>query len=546
MSLTSLPPGSKKATDVVSQKILVNGDPLSNEIGILHIVVNKTFNKVASAKVVFLDGSVSERDFPLSNEDTLKPGNEITIQLGYHGEVETVFSGIIVKHSVKVKCQGSSTLVIEAKDKAIKLTGARKSAYFIDKTDGDTMTELAGELQTDIETTTVTHKQLVQFDATDWDFICTRAEANGMLVLTDDGTLVIKKPATDSTAVLSATYGDNIFEFEAEIDARRQVQQVMSHSWDYTQQQLEQSDSGTASFSENGNLSSDDLASVMGTQVSLSHPGHLTQDQLQDWSNAYALRNQLSKAVGRVRIEGNASVKPGVMITLDGVGDRFNGNVFVTGVLHTFDGNWLTDIQFGWKDDWFSNKDKVMDKPASGLLPGINGLQIGTVLDTDDTEDGGQYRVKVHVPTITSGNKGFWARVATLDAGAKRGVYFRPQRDDEVVLGFLGDDPREPIILGYLHSKSSNESPLPEQDGQQQYGFVTKEKLKLIFDDTNKTMSLIVPAGAGKKSIVINDSSGAMELKDENQNSIKMDAQGITIQSSSGIVTIKGTLVKIN
>jgi Rhs element Vgr protein len=493
-----------------------------------------------------LDGSASERDFPLSNEDTLKPGNEITIQLGYHGEVETVFSGIIIKHSVKVKCQGSSTLVIEAKDKAIKLTGARKSAYFIDKTDSDTISDIADKFKKDIETTTVTHKQLVQFDTTDWDFICTRAEANGMLVLTDDGKLVVKNPTTDSSPVITATYGDNIFEFEAEMDARRQVQQVMSHSWDYTQQQLEQSDSGTASFSENGNLSSDDLASIMGTQVSLSHPGHLTQDQLQDWSNAYALRNQLSKAVGRVRIEGSALVKPGVMITLDGVGDRFNGDVFVTGVLHTFDGNWLTDIQFGWKDDWFHNKDKVMDKPASGLLPGINGLQIGTVLDTDDTEDGGQYRVKVHVPTITSGNEGFWARVATLDAGPNRGVYFRPQRDDEVVLGFLGDDPREPIILGYLHSKSSNESPLPEQDGQQQYGFVTKEKLKFVFDDTNKTMSLIVPATAGEKSIIINDSSGAMELKDENQNSIKMDSTGITIQSSSGIVTIKGTLVKIN
>lgn len=546
MSLTSLPPGSNEATDVISQTILVNGAPLNNEIGIAQITVNKTFNKVASAKLVFIDGSVSDRDFSLSNEDTLKPGNEITVQLGYHGEVDTVFSGIIVKHAIKAKFHGASVLVIEAKDKAIKLTGSRKSAYFINKTDSDVITELAGELQTDIETTSTAHKQLVQFDSTDWDFICTRAEANGMLVLTDDGKLVVKKPTTDGTAVITATYGDNIFEFEAEMDARRQAQQIISNSWDYTQQQLEQSDAGVASFSENGNLSSDDLATVMGAQVALSHPGHLTQDQLQDWSNAYALRNQLSKSVGRVRIEGNASVKPGVMITLDGVGDRFNGNAFVTGVLHSFDGNWLTDIQFGWKDEWFYHKDKVMDKPAAGLLPGINGLQIGTVLDTGDSEDGGQYRVKVHVPTITSGNEGFWARVATLDAGPGRGVYFRPQPNDEVVLGFLGDDPREPVILGYLHSKSSNQSPLPEQDGQQQYGFVTKEGIKLVFDDTNKKMSLIVPAGAGKKSIVINDSSGAMELKDENQNSIKMDAQGITIQSSSGMVTIKGTQVLIN
>ncbi|MEI6756338.1 MAG: type VI secretion system tip protein VgrG [Chlorobium sp.] len=546
MSLSSLPPGSDDATDVVSHSVLVNGSPLSGEIGISHIVVNKSFNKVAFAKLVFLDGSVSDRDFPLSNEDTLKPGNDITIQLGYHGQVETVFSGIIVKHAIKARQQGPSLLLVEAKDKAVTLTGARKSAYFINKTDSEAISELAANLQMDIESTTLSHKQLVQFDATDWDFICTRAELNSMLVLTDDGKLVVKKPSTGGSPVFSATYGANIIEFEAEMDARRQAEQITSHSWDYTRQQLEESDSGTASFTETGNLSSGDLGGVMGKQVSLSHPGHLTQDQLQEWSNACALRNQLSKAVGRVRVEGNAAIKPGAMVTLAGVGERFNGNVFVTGVLHTFDGNWLTDIQFGWKEEWFSSKESVMDKPASGLLPGINGLQIGTVLDTNDSEDGGQYRVKVHVPTITSGNEGFWARVATLDAGPDRGVYFRPQPNDEVVLGFLGDDPREPIILGYLHSKSSKESPLPEDPGAEQYGFVTKEGLKLIFDDSGQKMSLIVSAGTGEKSIVINDSSGAMELKDENQNSIKMNAQGITIQSNSGTVTIRGTQVMIN
>ena len=164
------------------------------------------------------------------------------------------------------------------------------------------------------------------------------------------------------------------------------------------------------------------------------------------------------------------------------------------------------------------------------------------MLDVDDTEDGGQYRVKVHVPTITSSNEGIWARVATLDAGPERGVYFRPQVNDEVILGFLNDDPREAVILGYLHSKDTNKSPLPETEGNLEYGFVTKEKIKLIFDDTNKRMTLI----AGEKSIVINNDSSAIELKDENSNSIKMDSSGITIQAGTGNVTIKGTQVLIN
>ena len=97
-----------------------------------------------------------------------------------------------------------------------------------------------------------------------------------------------------------------------------------------------------------------------------------------------------------------------------------------------------------------------------------------------------------------------------------------------------------------LHSKDSKKSPLPETEGSLEFGFVTKEKLKLIFDDTNKKLTLSVPAGSDKKSIIIND-NGAIELKDENMNSIKMDSAGITIEAGAGKnVTIKGTMVNIN
>jgi len=110
------------------------------------------------------------------------------------------------------------------------------------------------------------------------------------------------------------------------------------------------------------------------------------------------------------------------------------------------------------------------------------------------------------------------------------------------VLGFLNDDPREAVILGCLHSKDTNKSPLPETEGNLEYGFVSKEKLKLVFDDTNKRITL----STGDKTITLNDDSGAVELKDENSNSIKMDSSGITIQAGSGNVTIKGTQVMIN
>ncbi len=541
MSLTSFPPGSAAPTDVVSQKVWINGAVLSNEILLSQFTIQKMFNKIASSRLVFVDGSVAERDFALSGGDLFKPGNEIRIGLGYDGDVTPVFEGIIVKHSIKVGQGGSTLLMVEAKDKAIKLTGARKSAYFSEKTDSDILSELASGagLQTDITATSFSHKQMVQFDTTDWDFMLTRAEANSMLVLTDDGKIVVGKPATAGPAVLTALFGSNIMEFEAEMDARRQFKSVKADSWSPVNLELDESSDGTAVFTEPGNISSSELADILGAEIQLSHTGNLSQQQLQDWADAYALRSKLSKAVGRVRIQGSADAKPGVMLTLSGVGDRFNGDVLVTGVLHHFDGNWTSDVQFGWADDWFYKKDDVTNKPAAGLLPGIHGLQVGTVVDTADPE--GNYRLKVHVPTISGGGDGFWARVISPDAGQDRGLYFRPQTGDEVILGFLNDDPREPIVLGCMHSKDKKALPFRENE---EFGVITKEKVKVLLDDTNKKLTLSVTTGSGDKTIILND-SGAMELKDEYGNSIKMEQSGITIQASAN-VTIKGAQVLIN
>lgn len=354
--LASIPPGTQPSTDVVTRKVFINGIPLSNEVLLTQITVTKTFNKISTAKMVFLDGAASERDFSLSDDDQFKPGNTIKIQLGYHGEADTVFEGIIIKQGVRVRQHASSALLIEAKDKAVKLTMARKSAYHLNKTDSDIISDLAADYENEVDATTVSYDQLVQFDATDWDFMLTRAEANGMFVFTDNGKLVVKKPTTIGMPVLKATYGDNIWDFDAEMDVRKQLQQVTSHSWDFAKQEVITSDPGSAAFSENGNISSDDLGMVLDAAVELSHTGNLPETALQAWSDAYALRNHLLKIAGRVRVQGQASVKPGDLITLAGVGDRFNGDVFVTGVLQYYEGAWQTDIQFGWREDWFYKK----------------------------------------------------------------------------------------------------------------------------------------------------------------------------------------------
>lgn len=535
-------------TPRIARKVLINGKPLSNEVGVMSMSVLCYYNKIATARVKIQDGDAAKRDFLQSNTELFKPGNELELQLGYDDKPSTVFKGIIIRHSVKVK--GGSFLEIEAKDKAVKLTQLRKSKYFIDKTDKDIIEEIAQEngLEKEVDPLTEKHGQMVQYYSSDWDFVLMRAEANAMFVHTDNGKLVVKKPSLTGTVALTATYGDNIMEFEGEMDARRQYVGMHATSWDFDNQSNRPAApvDGSFTLNETGNLPSSNLAKILGNTLELKHSGNISEDQLKQWSASYAMRNHLSKACGRVRIRGKESLKPGQKIKLAGVGDRFNGEVFVTGILHQFDGEFTTDIQFGWADDWFYKHEDIVEKPSSGLVPGVTGLQIAKVKALENPPQGKANHIQITLPMLSSGD-GIWARVALPDAGSGRGFMFRPEVGDEVIVGFLNDDPRDAVILGMLHSRAKPPpESLPPKDTNHQKGIVSRSGMKVVFDDEKKILTIAVPASTGEKSIIINSDSGSIEMKDEFKNTIKMDKSGITIDSPK-IVTIKGKIsVNIN
>ena len=248
------------------------------------------------------------------------------------------------------------------------------------------------------------------------------------------------------------------------------------------------------------------------------------------WSNAKLLKSRMAKAAGRIKTKGTTELKPGQVIKLIGFSKRFNGNVFVTGVRHSYSETaWETDIQFGLSEQWFAQREDIIDRPAAGLIPGINGLQIGIVMQLENDPDN-QNRVKIKLPLVDT-KDGIWARVASLDAGSDRGSFFRPEINDEVVVGFLNDDPRHSIILGMLNS-NAKPAPIEAKDTNHEKGFVTRSKMKFIFNDDKKMVTLETPKG---KKIEINDDADSITLSDQNRNKISMTPDGITIESGKDI-----------
>ena len=127
---------TSQSPDLTTFTIIVNGSELSEIYLVKNITIEKEVNRIPFAQIVIFDGEAATQDFKLSNEDLLIPGNTIEIKAGYHNDEETIFKGIIIKHSIKVR-QAESAIVIECRDIAVKTTIGRKSAYFYDSTDSD-------------------------------------------------------------------------------------------------------------------------------------------------------------------------------------------------------------------------------------------------------------------------------------------------------------------------------------------------------------------------------------------------------------------------
>ena len=529
--------------DVCTVGVLVDGAQIPGEFHVLSVSVRRELNRIPTATIQLRDGEASKSTFEASNSDHFIPGKKIEIRLGYRSQNDPVFKGIVVKHAISIRKSGS-LLTVECRDEAVKMSSGAKSRYFTDMKDSDIMEQIIGsyKLAKDVKPTRPDLKEVTQYNATDWDFLLCRAEANGQVVIVTDGKVTVTTPASGDEPVLTVGFGGTLLELDAEIDARRQSKGIKARSWNATDQEVLEAEAKEPPKSGSGNLAPGTLADVIGGGAhEMRHGGKLSQPELQAWADGRLQRERLAKVRGRARFQGFAGIAPGKIIEVTGIGERFEGKIYVSGVRHSVDkGNWETDVQFGLGTETFAETYNLRPMPAAGLLPAVSGLQMGvvTVLEKDPQ---GEDRIKVRLPLVSTVEEGIWARIATLDAGSRRGTFFRPEIGDEVVVGFLGDDPCHPVVLGMCHS-SAKPAPEPARDKNHRKGYVSREKMKFIFDDQKKIILLETPGG---NRMTLSEEDKGVVIEDQNGNKITLDDSGIKVESSKDLTLKAAKDIKI-
>jgi uncharacterized protein involved in type VI secretion and phage assembly len=174
---------------------------------------------------------------------------------------------------------------------------------------------------------------------------------------------------------------------------------------------------------------------------------------------------------------------------------------------------------------------------------------------SDIRDPNGSGRVKVTLPWCPdtgSDHYEAWARVATMMGGNKRGSWFIPDVNDEVLLGFEAGDPRRPYVVGALWNGS--DAPPESMDGSgQNYKKVlcSRNGVRVTLDDTSGQENFIVETPGGQK-ITLHDGPGSIEVVDSNGNSIKLQASGVTVTTSAKVsvtastVDVSASMVNVN
>ncbi|MGK6352101.1 type VI secretion system tip protein VgrG [Parapedobacter sp. DT-150] len=522
---------------------LGSGDEISHTIRVLDIHVSREINKIPTARLTIVDGSVATADFGVSDSDVFLPGKNIEIKLGYRSQNQPVFKGIIIHVAHHIDANGSHLSVV-CKHEVVKMTMGKKSRHYNEVTDSDVASLLLQEnniAQVSVATTTTTHEQLIQAQVSDWDFMISRMDINALLCLIDNDMVALQPLNADEPAVMDLLYGTHIYELDTEVDARTQFTSVSTYTWNFVDQEVQDITGDSKVASAAGSLSEQMLADIAGQPYEMRSAMYMTAEEQQQLADARQLRQTMSKIKGTVKFRGNAQVKPGSFVNLQGVGKYFNGKAFVGAVTHEYaEGSWFSVATLGWDEAFYAESVRGDAAVAeTGVLSVMQGLQIGIVTDIIDPK--GEGRVKVRLPVVEPESEGVFARVATLDAGSDRGTFFRPEVDDEVMVGFINNDAAHPIILGMLHS-SAKPTPFEASEENDEKGYVSRSGIKISIHDGDKRIVMETPGG---RKLTMDDQASTIMMEDDSGNSIAMENQGITVKTSGDLTLEAGGTLQL-
>jgi len=239
--------------------------------------------------------------------------------------------------------------------------------------------------------------------------------------------------------------------------------------------------------------------------------------------------------------QGDARLRAGTSVTIEGVGRRFGGTFVLSSTTHVFRGSqgYRTHFTVSGRTprsllDLMAPADPRRWSPS---------LAVGVVTQNQDPDKLGRVRVKY--PALGDDTEGWWARVAAPSAGDHRGFAMTPVPGEEVVVGFEHGDTRRPYVLGSLFNGTQMPGDLAQTDGSfalrsdEHVRLTAKQDMSMQSEDGGMRLEAKGDIALSSDADLTVETDGKVTSKASGD--VQVEGAKVTIKAGSGSVAIEGS-----
>ncbi|HSI80971.1 MAG TPA: VgrG-related protein [Solirubrobacterales bacterium] len=529
---------------VAGVEVQVDGQPLDPEIGarLLEVQVRDNLALPDSFLIRVSDPGLESIDSTL-----LEIGAEVEIRLASADAegLTSVLSGQVASLEPEFGADGA-VIAARGYDHSHALNRSRVTETFQNMTADDIARKLATKAGLElgvIDPAGSPYDFIQQSNETDWEFLWRLASAIDFEVEVIDGKLHFRRAGGQNGGLQTLRWGDGLREFRPRVTGVQQVDQVVVRGWDEkAKQRIEASASAEPDASPG--VERERVVSAMGGgTVTVADRPIGSQAEADALAKAIAARlgNAWVEATGVA--EGDALLRAGTKVRIDGVGERFGGEYVLTSTTHSFRGTRGYETRFEISGRAARTLVELMTPKTK--RPWGASVAVGIVTQNEDPDGLGRIRVKY--PELGEETEGWWARIAAPGAGGGRGLMMTPLVGDEVLLAFEHGDVRKPYVLGALWNGKDQPGELVRSDGS----FALRSDQAVAID----AGGAITIEGADGMEVEVKgsytvDSQGTLTVKGARSVSIEagteiaIKAPSISIQAQ-GVLRLAGAQVSL-
>jgi len=330
------------ATDTTDALITIAGHRLEGAAGsVLDVSVHQQLGQAAQATVRLAAWDFDTQQLILVDDAMFAPGSSVEIELGYLDHRAPVFSGEIIGLEFESSSDQRPVLTIQAYDLLHRLgRGGRQQSYpestcagIVRTLVNDHYDNIAVEADDDPKADPV-NPIVYQTGESDLEFLLGLAKSiHYELSAAPKGrTLIFRKSQIDAEPAVAPALrldaSQDVVQFSSRIDAAGQLGgvDVIGINSD-TKQSIK--------VSVENKYSVDTHFGSVASRSVIARAVLPTQEEAAALARAELLRIQASYLHANGTCFGRTELRPGLVIAIDGLGDRFGGAYHVTGVTHT-------------------------------------------------------------------------------------------------------------------------------------------------------------------------------------------------------------------